>query len=283
MNWIQRLEDDFESARSDVVPNKNAYNSYLEALSKQRQPSCADEAERILKLLEDKSRQFGGSTNLRPDVVTYTNALHCMALSEVEDSFQRAYAILVKMEEGTGDVRPNMYTYNVLINVVAKSKLRNKAKVAVSLIKRMKDVAIRPATITYNNALNACAYSSNHYEDRKDVLEIAKVILKEAQKSQDGANYITYGTFIRVVRFFVMDHFERWRMIRTAFRQCCADGQLTSSVVNQVRPAISKHQYDLLMKEANDPKTGRWKEEYSRKAKRLKTQPIQRNNPIQYH
>lgn len=281
MNWIKRLEDDFESARNDVVPNKNAYNSYLEALSKQRKPECADEAERILKLLEEKSRQFGGSTHLKPDVVTYTNALHCIALSEVEDSFQRAYAILNKMEEGSGDVRPNMYTYNVLINVVAKSKLRNKAKIAVSLIKRMKDVAIRPATITYNNALNACAYSSSHYEDRKDVLEIAKVILKEAQKNE-GANYITYGTFIRVVRFFVMDHFDRWRLIRTAFRQCCADGQLTTSVMGQIKPGVSRHQYDLLMKEANDPKTGRWKNEYTRNARRLKTQPIQRNNPIHY-
>jgi hypothetical protein len=282
MNWIERLEDDFESARSDVVPNKNAYNSYLEALSKHRKPECADEAERILKLLEEKSQRFGGSANMKPDVVTYTNALHCIALSEVEDSFQRAYAILTKMEEGNGDVRPNMYTYNVLINVVAKSKLRNKAKIAVSLIKRMKDVAIRPGTITYNNALNACAYSSTHYEDRKGVLEIAKIIIKEAQKNE-GANYITYSTFIRVVRFFVMDHVERWRLIRTTFRQCCDDGQLTTSVMNQIKPGVSKHQYSLLTKEANDPKTGRWKEEYSRNARRLKTQPIQRNNPIHYH
>ena len=281
MKWIKRLEDDFESARNDVVPNKNAYNSYLEALSKQRKPECADEAERILKLLEDKSQQFGGSINLRPDVITYTNALHCIALSEVDDSFQRGYAILTKMEEGSGDVRPNLYTYNVLINVVAKSKLPNKAKVAVSFIKHMKEVAIRPSTITYNNALNACAYSSDQYEDRKDVLEIAKVILKEAQKN-DGANYITYGTFIRVVRFFVMDHFERWRLIRTAFRQCCSDGQLTGSVMNQIRPGVSRHQFDLLMKEANDPTTGRWKEEHSRNARRLKTQPIQRSNPIHY-
>jgi hypothetical protein len=122
MNWINRLQDDFESGRTDTMPNKWTYNSYIFALSKQKIPSSADEAEKILNMMEDKSRQFG-SSNLKPDVLTYTNVLHCIALSESDDAFKRALAILSKMEEGDGDVRPNVYTYNVLINVVAKSKL----------------------------------------------------------------------------------------------------------------------------------------------------------------
>lgn len=107
LEWVHRLQDDFEAGRSDIPPGKWAYNAYLEALSKKRQPSIADEAERILLLLEERSEQFGGSTNLRPDVLTYTNALHCIALSEAENSFQRAYTILLRMEDGNGDVRPN--------------------------------------------------------------------------------------------------------------------------------------------------------------------------------
>lgn len=119
--WISRFQDDFESGRSSVRPNKWTYNSYLQALAKQRKPSSADEAERILDMMEQKSQDYG-SNKLKPDVLTYTNVLHCIALSESPDSFQRAYAILSKMENGDGDVRPNAYTYNVLINVVAKSK-----------------------------------------------------------------------------------------------------------------------------------------------------------------
>jgi hypothetical protein len=107
LQWIHRLHDDFEAGRSDVAPGKWAYNSYLESLAKQRHPSVADEAERILKLLEEKNQRLGGFSRYQPDVVTYTNALHCIALSEAEDAFQRAYAILVRMEDGDGDVRPN--------------------------------------------------------------------------------------------------------------------------------------------------------------------------------
>jgi hypothetical protein len=107
LQWIHRLHDDYEAGKNDVAPGKWAYNAYLEALAKQRHPSVADEAERILKLLEEANQRFGGFSRFQPDVVTYTNALHCIALSEAEDSFQRAYAILVRMEDGDGDVRPN--------------------------------------------------------------------------------------------------------------------------------------------------------------------------------
>ncbi len=280
LSWIRRFEDDFESGRTDAMPNKWTYNSYLQALAKQRTPSSADEAERVLKMMEEKSQNIR-SNSCKPDVLTYTNVLHCIALSESDDSFQRAYAILSKMENGGGDVRPNVYTYNVLINVVAKSKLPGKAKIAIRLVNRMKEVAIRPITITYNNALNACAFSDRDFDDRKEVMQVATMILKEAQETS-GANYISYSTYLRVVRFFVSDRLEQWRLMRETFRQCCEDGQLTENVLRQIRPALSTHQYGLLMREATDEKTGRWREEYTINAKRLKTKPPKRYHSVQF-
>ncbi len=280
LSWIRRFESDFEAGRTDAMPNKWTYNSYLQALAKQRTPSSADEAERVLKMMEEKS-QFVRSNNCKPDVLTYTNVLHCIALSEADDSFQRAYAILSKMENGGGDVRPNVYTYNVLINVVAKSKLPGKAKIAIRLVNRMKEVAIRPITITYNNALNACAFSDREFDDRKEVMQVATMILKEAQETT-GANYITYSTYMRVIRFFVYDRLEQWRLMRETFRRCCEDGQLSENVLRQIRPALSSHQYGLLMSEATDKNTGRWREEYTVNARRLKTKPLKRYHSVQF-
>jgi hypothetical protein len=145
----------------------------------------------------------------------------------------------------------------------------------------MKDVALRPSIITYNNALNACAYSSESYVDRKEILDIATVIYNEAKESV-GANYITYGTYIRVIRYFVMDHFERWCLIRSAFRQCCANGQLSQSVMRQIKPGIREQEFALLLKEATDPKTGHWFDHFTRNASRLRTQPLQRKNRVRY-
>eukprot|EP00536_Pseudo-nitzschia_multiseries_P001138 jgi/Psemu1/234305/estExt_Genewise1.C_140097 len=277
-SWISIMQDDFESGRTDVMPNKWTYNSYLQALAKQRKPSSADEAERILAMMEDKGRQFR-SSNIKPDVLTYTNVLHCIALSESDDAFQRAYSILTKMESGDGDVRPNVYTYNVLINVVAKSKLPGKAKIAVRLVSRMKEVAIRPIIITYNNALNACAYSDCKIDDPRDVMHVATMILEEAQES-GGANYISYNTYLRVIRYFVHDRLEQWRLIRKTFRRCCEDGQLTPAIMKQIRTALSAHQYGLIENEAIDQKTGRWHKEYTVRADHLKRKSLRRYHSV---
>lgn len=280
IKWINRFQDAFESGRTNAMPNKWTYNSYLQALAKQRKPSSACEAERILTMMEQKSRYFR-SNNLKPDVLTYTNVLHCIALSESDDSFQRAYTILSKMENGDGDVRPNVYTYNVLINVVAKSKLPGKAKIAVQLVNRMKEVAIRPITITYNNALNACAYSHKERDDSREVVQVATMILKEAQETS-GANYISYSTYLRVIRFFVYDRLEQWRLIRKTFRRCCEDGQLNPAIMKQIRPVLSPHQYGLLVSEATDKKTGRWREEYTINASQLRSKPLQTYQSIRF-
>jgi hypothetical protein len=243
----------------------------LQALAKQRHPSIADEAERILKVMEDRSYQ------LKPDVLTFTNVLHCIARSDSNDSFQRAYAILLKMEDGDGDVRPNLYTYNVLINVVAKSKLPGKAKVAVRMVGRMKAVAIRPVTMTYNNVLNACAYSDRTVDNREQILDLALMVFEEA-KGTVGANNITYASYIRVIRFFVDNHLERWQMIRKTFRQCCADGQLTPQVLREVKAGLTRHQYELLKNEATDERTGRLREEYMKATAQLESQSSSRRS-----
>lgn len=213
--------------------------------------------------------------------MAYTNVLHCIALSGSDCSFQRAYAILSKMEDGDGDIRPNSYTYNVLVNVIAKSKLPGKAKIALRMVGRMKEVAIRPMTMTYNNVLNACAYSDRASENRKEILDIAFMVLNEAQNT-DGANFITYTSYIRVIRYFVDDRLERWQLIRDTFRRCCTDGQLTPKIMIEMKLGITPRQYDLLMKEATDVRTGLWRDEYTKKAVRLKSEFTSRKRSVQH-
>jgi hypothetical protein len=75
-------------------------------------------------------------------------------------------------------------------------------------------------------------------------------------KGSVGANYITYGTYIRVRRFFVMDDFERWRLIRNVFRKCRAHGQVTDSVMRQIKPGIKEHVYIVVKLVTSIPANG---------------------------
>jgi hypothetical protein len=106
------MQDSYDKGKSSVAPNKWTYNAYLEALSKVRRPEIGIEAEKVLGTMEEKARQ--GQFHLKPDVLSFTNVIHCIALSGAEDAFERAYAILLRMEDlhasGYGDVRPNTYT-----------------------------------------------------------------------------------------------------------------------------------------------------------------------------
>jgi hypothetical protein len=127
---------------------------------------------------------------------TYTNAIHCIALSGSKDSVERAMVILNRME--AGDIRPSLYTFNCVINTIAKSKRPGKALLALKILRRMQSVALRPQTVSYNNVLNACAFSTHPDDVPEAVLQIAMTVLKEAQELP-GANWITYQTAIRVI------------------------------------------------------------------------------------
>ena len=75
---------------------------------------------------------------------------------------------------------------------------------ASQFLQRMKEVSLRPSVISFNNVINACAFSSQIDDDPDEVLGIALDVLKEAQDGP-GANWITYQTVFRVISTFAAD------------------------------------------------------------------------------
>jgi pentatricopeptide repeat protein len=275
--WIQRAREDHKSGIIKIVPDIWSYTHYLHALSKSGRPRMGDEAERVLNEVEALYR--GGYQRLKPNVLTFTSVIHCIALSGQTDAVERALAILDRMEdlhaEGFGDVRPNLFTYNCVINTIAKSKRRGKADAAMQILRRIQSVALRPGCVSFNNVINACAFSSHPEDDPETILQIALDVLKEAQEGP-GANWITYQGTIRVICSFVADRGKssnesfsffsglfrssqchlyfvrterRWHLTRDIFRQCCADGQLTKTVMTQTRFAVTEAQFAVLEEE----------------------------------
>jgi hypothetical protein len=135
----------------------------------------------------------------------------------------------------------------------------------MNILRRMKSVSLRPMIVTYNNIINACAFSCHPDDDPSVVLRIALEALQEAQTTC-GANFITYGTCLRAIANFEKDRIERWRLTRDIFQQCCRDGQLTTSVMKQLRVSVSAAQYTMILSEAVDRKTGRLRHEFTKNA-----------------
>lgn len=75
---------------------------------------------------------------------------------------------------------------------------------AKQFLQRMDEVSLRPSVISFNNVINACAFSSKVDDDHDEVLTIALDVLKRAQDGA-GANWITYQTAVRVICTFATD------------------------------------------------------------------------------
>ena len=221
LGWIYKARNDTKQSSIKIMPDTWSYTHYLQALSRSGRAQMGDEAERVLNEVEELYQS--GYQGLKPNGFTFTNAIHCIALSGQDDSVERALAILDRMEdlhaEGFGDVRPDLITYNCVINTVAKSKRRNKAAVAMQILRRMQSVAVQPSCVSFNNVINACAFSNHPDDDPESVLQIALDVLKEAQDGP-GANWITYQSTIRVICSFVSDpgkYIELPKWIRNRF------------------------------------------------------------------
>ena len=181
-------------------------------------------------------------------------------------------------------------------NAIAKSKRPGKAQLAAQFLLRMEDVSLRPGIVSYNNVINACAFSSKTEDDPETVLQIAMDVLAKAQKGP-GANRITYQGALRVVCCFEKNAGEtvwlvwfgtlflswayphqcvilykiterRFQLTRDIIRQCCEDGCLEHNVLTQARFGVSEERYKKLMAKVTDPNSNRLLDKYTINARR---------------
>lgn len=68
------------------------------------------------------------------------------------------------------------------------------------------------------------------------------------------------------------------------FRECLRDGQFAPSVMGHLQgKGLTSTHYDMLVKEATDPETGRWKKEYMTSSKKIYSpQVIRGDSPRQF-
>ena len=166
------------------------------------------------------------------------------------------------------------WSFISVINAAAKSNRPGKAQIALQILRRMQEVALRPPTVTYNNVLNACAFATHPDDLPEEILDIAEVVFEEA-KETCGPNYITYGAYLRVISRFVKDGTKKRDLVTDIFRQCCKAGQLNKKVMRQIRHCLTAAQYASIKNEATTP-DGEFKPEYTVNARIAKMDPYKK-------
>lgn len=242
---------------SPVRPDVKTYNTVLAALARSQDRRAPQKSEHWLAHMFELHRRgnTSGGVNIKPDVQTFSTIINCWAKSREPFKARKAQALLRQMEElsalgGDQSFTPNIYVYSAV--------------------------------------LNACAYTkttSNNIEERDEAVSIAIQTFAELKRSSTAhPNHVIYTTFLQVLNRVMtpttalafasgekrgeencegdIDNIsdatkqqqlpKKEQFLERVFRECCDDGQVSESVLSQLRLAVSVGTYRRLLQKTND-------------------------------
>ena len=142
--------------------------------------------------------------------------------------------------------QPNARTFTSAIQCWAKSSDSQKAKRALKLLLTMKEMHkksgradIRPAIMTYNTAIDACAKCLGSREEQTEALKIAFAILKSAEADKNvEVNSMTYSMALFAVTKLLPSGPESSQVATALFEKAKKGGHVDQSVVRNVRACV---------------------------------------------
>ena len=131
------IDEDDDRRSESVNPSTLRFNNKLNRMAKEHDATTAPRVEALLiEALEDYRRALRNSAGdldsiVKPNTISFTNAITAWARCKRKDSAERASALLDKMhslyEEGWDFVRPNRVTYNSVITAWSRNREQGRA------------------------------------------------------------------------------------------------------------------------------------------------------------
>lgn len=189
-----RLAEDVlkQMEEHQVGPNIITYTSIIDAHARSQNPDAAEE---VLFRLLDKS---SGSMSIGLSSITCDTILNAWAQQGTDESAARAELILFRLEEWQRDnIRPTKISYATVMNAWAKVGSTEAAERAEALLDRMLNMGqVEPDTIVFNAAINAWATSKDENAGKR-ALAILRKMKDMAKNGVDSApDIVTYNTVL---------------------------------------------------------------------------------------
>ncbi|KAK1733980.1 pentatricopeptide repeat-containing protein [Skeletonema marinoi] len=184
-NALQVLDLLNDIGESDIGPNVVHYNAAIFCLAKSDLPNRAEIATKLLRRMnkggiegnvvtytavltaqdtyEEAERwmwRMEDKYGIAPTTRTYNSCLHVLLNSDAEDTTDRAFALLSRMEKrhlkGSTDKKPDLVTYTTIANILRKHGSKEVATVrrqADWLLSRVRQMGFEPDDV-FNTAIN---------------------------------------------------------------------------------------------------------------------------------
>lgn len=252
--------------RTNCRPDTVTYTSIINVVAKKMVGRNATEAaEKVISLLDELEDSYRETRDpvLKPNIRTYTAAIHAIARSRTRP--ERAEAIMERIEtryaSGDKDVQPDCVCYDALINAFGWSDVKGKSvkcyeiyQTMMELYKSRTNVLARPDIITCNSVLNACAFDHADSDDeRASILNIVARTLEEFQSSAPKfgwPNHLSYAFALNAIEKHVLDPQKRADMAEAIFWHCCRSGHVSVLVVTRLHRTLSWKRFAELLGDA---------------------------------
>jgi len=213
-----------ETGETNWQPDMATYTSVMDVHSRcatYRTTRVAGDLLNELKGLYEKTGNFRHKPNFR----TYTTLVTAWSRTKSDESPQRVESIMKEMR--LSGEKPNARTYTAAIQCWARAREPLKAKRVLKLLMEMREeykktgsVHVRPTTLTYNNAIDACARCQGSPDQKTESIKIAFAILKTIEMDpENDANSNTYSTLIRALNFLMPSGDERNTVGKAVFEK----------------------------------------------------------------
>mmetsp|Transcript_6042 Transcript_6042/g.14640 ORF Transcript_6042/g.14640 Transcript_6042/m.14640 type:complete len:596 (-) Transcript_6042:41-1828(-) len=222
LNEMKRRYD--ETGDANWQPDMASYTSVMDVHSRcatYRTTRTAGDLLNELKDLYEKTGNFRHKPNFR----TYTTLVTAWSRTKSDESPSRVEAIMKEMR--LSGEKPNARTYTAAIQCWARSRDHLKAKRVLKLLMEMREEYkktgsnhVRPTTLTYNNAIDACARCQGSADQKTESVKIAFAILKTIEMDTEiKPNSGTYSTLIRALNFLMPSGEERNTVGKAVFEK----------------------------------------------------------------
>lgn len=221
-------------------PDMTTYTSVMDVHSRcatYRTTRTAGELLAELKQLYAKTGNYRHKPNFR----TYTTLVTAWSRTKSDESPRRVEAIMKEMKEA-GE-KPNARTYTAAVQCWARARDPSKAKQVLKLLMEMREEYsktgnehVRPTTLTYNNAIDACARCQGSADQKTESVKIAFAILKTIEMDENiEPNSTTYSTLIRALNFLMPSGAERNNVAKAVFEKAKKAGLIEPVTLKNLR------------------------------------------------
>jgi hypothetical protein len=234
-----------ETGDPDWQPDVATYTSCIDVYARVGTYQAAKMAGELLnevKELYAQTKNYKYKLNFR----TYTTVVSAWSRTRSDESPARVEALLTEMAKDPA-TRPNARTYTAAIQCWARSRDPLKAKRVLKILMDMREEFkktgnddVRPTTMTYNNAIDACARCQGNVEQQTEAMKIAFAILKTIEMDDlSKPDAVTYSTIMRAVTFLMPDGQERQKVAVAVFEKAKKNGLVEFATVRNLRRAVN--------------------------------------------